>query len=140
MISTGPAAGRFLAVAATTLQSMATTTRPATADRHRNEVLLGGELLAGGEIRTRPDGVEVTAFRLAVRSAKAGGRASPAERIDCVAVRAAARDRVSTLVAGDLIEVDGTLRHRYWRSVGGLSSRYEVEADRIRVVRRVDRI
>lgn len=115
---------------------MTPTTRPTVADRHRNEVLLGGELIARGEVRTRPDGVQVTAFRLVVRSAKGGGRASPAERIDCVAVRAAVRTRVSTLAPGDLIELGGTLRHRYWRGVSGLSSRYEVEADRVRLLRR----
>jgi hypothetical protein len=35
---------------------------------------------------------------------------------------------------GDLLEVSGAVRHRYWRGAGGLASRYEVEVEKIRMV------
>jgi single-strand DNA-binding protein len=61
------------------------------------------------------------------------------DSIDVAALRSDCRQRIMRSVMGDVIEVEGCLRHRYWRGAGGLASRYEVEAERIRAVAKVRR-
>lgn len=129
---------------------MATSSQSAepVSDRHRNEVILVGELAAAPQARTMPSGDEVLAFRITVRSGAPPGRPARSaaaartsatsrlrsDSLECAAWRGELRARLQGYRVGDLLEVTGALRHRYWRGAAGLASRYEVEADRIRVV------
>jgi single-strand DNA-binding protein len=107
---------------------------------YRNEVVLVGELAAEPVIRTMPSGDEVTGFRLTIRSgspptARAAPRAARrSDSVECAAWTAVVRRKVARCRVGDLVEVTGALRHRYWRGPAGLASRYEVEAASVRVV------
>ena len=130
----------------------AATKAPSTVSRaagpeHVNEVRLIGEVTGPPEGRTLPDGGQVLAFRLTVRSLAppVSGRAplgsAPDARrhndsVDCVARRPALQSRLARCAAGDVIKLEGALRHRYWRGAGGLSSRYEVEVEAVSVVKR----
>ena len=113
---------------------------------HVNEMHLVGELAAVADERDLPSGDRVMTFRLTVRTESALNtrRAKPdsgarSDSIDCMASGAALMKRLMSYSPGDLIEVHGSLRHRYWRGPSGLNSRYEVEARSVRSRRRAAR-
>jgi single-strand DNA-binding protein len=103
---------------------------------HRNEVMLVGELAAPPQARVMPSGDEVISFRLTVR-APASAANSKSDSIDCAVWRKDLRARVQKYRVGDVLELTGSVRHRYWRGATGLASRYEVEAEKVRVVTKV---
>lgn len=110
---------------------------------HRNEILLVGRLAAVPEVRTLPSGDVLATFRLVVGRPAAEraprtprGRAVTVDTLDCVAWRGAVRRAASRWAAGDLLEVTGALRRRFWRSTSGAASRCEVEVAAARRLRR----
>ena len=102
---------------------------------HRNEVVVVGELAPPVEPRRRADGSEVLTFRVAVRSPEIGRDPAardqnPAGRrdiLDCVVSSTAVRRRLATYRPGDVVELAGSLRHRFWNTAGRVQSRYEIE-------------
>lgn len=136
---------------------MGSTTRSSTAATGtaavgcRNEVALRGRLSAPPEARTLPSGDEVVVFRLVVdrpstvrgrtsaRGQSSGRRAPTVDTFDCAVWRAAHRRAAGGWAAGDVIELTGALRRRFWRTAGGAASRHEVEVTTVRVVQRVGR-
>jgi single-strand DNA-binding protein len=104
-----------------------------TAD-HRNEVLLVGRLSAAPEVRVLPSGDEITTWRLVVaRDDVAEGRAAQ-DTIDCTAWSSRTRRSASSWAPGDVVEVEGALRRRFWKTPAALASRCEVEVSRVRRV------
>ena len=105
-----------------------------------NEVRLVGRLAAEADSRTLPSGdtvalVRVVVDRPATRRSGAG-RAPSVDTVDCAIWTAALRRRAASLKPGTVIEVEGSLRRRFWRAPGGGAvSRYEVEVSAVRVVR-----
>lgn len=96
----------------------------------RNEVTLAGRLPAPAEERTLPSGDALVSFRVVVgRPPEARGRSrAPAiDTIDCVVWGGPARRTALGWAAGDVVEVTGALRRRFWRAGGGAASRTEVE-------------
>jgi single-strand DNA-binding protein len=102
----------------------------------RNEVHLIGRLAAPVESRTLPSGAMIAIFRLIVRRPPpqprpAVGRTPTVDVIDCVAWTEPLQQSVARYRAGDMIEVAGALRRRFWRTPGpgatGPASRCEVE-------------
>ena len=98
-----------------------------------NEILLRGRLAADPEERVLPSGDEVVTFRLIVaRPPRSGGSRTPAtgarvDTLDCAVFKAELRRRVRAWGPGDILEVRGGLRRRFFRTGGGPASRYEVE-------------
>ena len=100
---------------------------------HVNVVQLVGDLAAAAQDRELPGGDQVSTFRISVRTEPtAAGQKVRSDSIDCVAVTAGIRKRLAAYEPGDVIQVSGSLRHRYWRGGDGLSSRYEVEVSSLR--------
>ncbi len=108
---------------------------------HSNEVHLVGRLAAEPESRELPSGDLVVTFRLVVtrdrttRAASArsaSARAATVDTIDCSAWTKAAQRSVRTWQPGDVVDVRGALRRRFWRSPHGSSSRSEVEVSTAR--------
>jgi single-strand DNA-binding protein len=99
--------------------------------RERNEVTLAGRLAAAAEERVMPSGDVLVSFRIVVARPAAGRptreRAPTVDTIDCVAWRSGPRRTVCGWAAGDVVEVTGALRRRFWRSGAGAVSRTEVE-------------
>ncbi len=112
---------------------------------HRNEVVLVGRLAVAPEVRALPSGDSLTSFRLVVgRSASSGrqpthqtrSRPVTVDTLDCVTWQATVRRAAATWAPGDIVEVSGAIRRRFWRSPGGTASRCEVEVARARRLRR----
>lgn len=104
------------------------------ADRGTNEVYLRGRLSAPPLLRELPSGDLLAAFRLTV-DREPGSRVR-VDSIDCIAIRPRVRQRLAKAGAGDLMELEGCLHRRFWRSPTGPTSRYAVEVARLRLCRR----
>lgn len=95
---------------------------------HVNEIVLVGRLSGEPEWRALPNDRQVTVWRLIVEHRDAR---SPQDRIDtirCVTYDPVIQTDVRTWSHGDIIEVRGSLRHRFWRGPTGPRGVYEVEA------------
>lgn len=118
-----------------------------------NEVRLVGRLAAPPVRRALPSGDELVSFRLVVGrpaerarpaarpgATQAGaGRVPSVDTLDCAAWRKGVQRALERARAGDVLEVRGALRRRFWRSPGGgAASRSEVEVVTVRRVRRAD--
>jgi single-strand DNA-binding protein len=103
----------------------------------RNEIVLVGRLSAEPTARELPSGDAMTAFRLVVRRPE-GHRASRVgfDTLDCAAWRADVRRTVGRWRRGDVVEVSGSLRRRFWRAGGIASSAWEIEVAKARRVSR----
>ena len=106
---------------------------PGPALETRNEVVLVGRVAAPAEERTLPSGDVLVAWRVVVerprdgRPLPPGVRVSTVDTLNCVAWRAGPRRTALRLVAGDVVQVQGALRRRFWRAGGGPVSLCEVE-------------
>lgn len=99
-----------------------------------NEVFLRGRLADGAELRTLPSGDELCVFRVTV--ARPPGDRARVDSIDCATSNARARRSLLAAEAGQVVEVRGSLRRRFWRGAAGLASRYEVQVASAKLIRR----
>ena len=112
-----------------------------TADPHtppgRNEVVISGRLAAGAEERELPSGDRIATLRVVVprepapvgrrRDTADASRRATVDTIDVVCWTAGTRRTALRLHAGDVVEVEGALRRRFFGGPTGRQSRYEVE-------------
>ena len=107
-----------------------------TAVEHSNEVHLVGRLAAEPVERELPSGDLVVTFRMVVvrdrTNRRSAARSATVDTIDCAAWTKAAQRSVRAWEPGDVVEVRGALRRRFWRSPQGASSRSEVEVSSAR--------
>ena len=106
-----------------------------------NEVRLGGRLAAEPVAVALPSGDELVTLRLVVPRppgrGRARSRAVTVDTVDCSVWSATLRRTVLRWRPGDQIEVEGSLRRRFWRGPGGgPQSRYDVEVVKARRSRR----
>lgn len=113
-----------------------------------NDVKLGGRVSGEPQERELPSGDRFVLFRLVVPRTSAGaskaagrsrGRRSLVDTFDVVCWVTSLRRKASRFEEGDVVMVHGALRRRFWRSPSGLASRYEIEADEVRRLRRAVR-
>lgn len=110
----------------------------------RNEVSVRGRLAAPAESRRLPSGDEVVTWRVIVARdparapARGDGRRGPSvDTLDCAAWRAGVRRQALTWREGDVVEIEGAVHRRFYRTGGGQTvSRHEIVAHRVRRVRR----
>jgi single-strand DNA-binding protein len=112
--------------------------RAAVVEGH-NEVVLGGRVSGEPTVRVLPSGDELVSWRLVVgrdnRGVSARGRQLPTvDTIDCVAFKAAVRRVAAGWTGGEVVEVRGELRRRFWRGAQGAASRCEVEVLEIKKI------
>ena len=109
----------------------------------RNEVVLSGRLGAEAEERELPSGDRIATLRVVVpreplpgrrRAAADEPRRATVDTIDVVCWTAATRRGALRLRGGDVVEVEGALRRRFFGGPTGRQSRYEVEAVTLRRV------
>lgn len=105
-----------------------------------NQVTLRGRVSAEPAVRELPSGTSIVTFRVRVARAKThmtGGSKQTSDWVDCVAWAPRPRRAVASWRTGDTVEVEGSLRRRFFRTEGGVpSSRVEVEVLAARVVSR----
>jgi single-strand DNA-binding protein len=101
-----------------------------TAAEPVNHVTLRGRLADPPVERELPSGDILVTFRLTVPR-PAGDRVR-VDSIDCVASAAGVRRVLGRAAAGEELELEGSLRRRFWRSPNGPASRYAVEASAVR--------
>jgi single-stranded DNA-binding protein len=95
---------------------------------HVNEIVLVGRLSGEPEWRALSDEREVAVWRLIVEHRDARSPQDAIDTIRCVSYDPAVQAGVRGWSHGDVIEVRGALRHRFWRAPTGPRGLYEVEA------------
>jgi single-strand DNA-binding protein len=116
---------------------MSAHTNESEVDECINEVRLVGRLSQEPELRTLPSGDPLWTFRVVVprKDPPAGSRAT-VDALDCAVWRGRSRRTVATWRAGDMVEVSGAVRRRFFRAGGGAVSRVEIEVAGARLIRR----
>jgi single-strand DNA-binding protein len=109
-----------------------------SAPPHVNEVHLVGRLAVEPARRELPSGDVLMSFRLVVSRPparrKATERSPSVDTLDCAAWRRDVQRSLDRLQPGDVLEVHGSLRRRFWRVGPAAASRSEVEVLRVRRV------
>lgn len=105
---------------------------------HVNEVRLVGRLAVEPARRELPSGDVLMSFRLVVArpvpARRRRAREPTVDTLDCAAFRRDVQRSLGRLHAGDVVEVQGSLRRRFWRAGTAAASRSEVEVVRVRRV------
>ena len=113
-----------------------TSAPPEAGTEHVNEVHLVGRLAVEPVHRELPSGDLLVSFRLVVGRppGRRGGseRAPSVDTLDCAAWRRDVQRSLARLQPGDVVEVHGSLRRRFWRAGAAAVSRSEVEVLKIR--------
>lgn len=102
----------------------------------RNDVQLRGRLSAPAELRTLPSGDPLVTFRLIVRRPEPRARGRSVDVIACITYDRALQRRAALWEPGDVVEVEGALQRRYWRTTTGTNSVCEVNCRKGRKVSR----
>ena len=102
----------------------------------RNDVVLRGRVSAPAEIRTLPSGDPLLTFRLIVRRTKPRPGGQSVDVLTCITYDRALQRRAALWQAGEVVEVEGALQRRFWRTGSGTASVCEVNCRRGRKVSR----
>jgi single-strand DNA-binding protein len=111
------------------------TSKDETAAEAVNEVHLAGRVSGDPEERVLPSGDVVWTFRLVVPRDRPVGR-QRVDTLDCAVWGGRARRTVARWGDGDVVEVTGAVRRRFFAAGGGRASRVEVEVSGARLIRR----
>lgn len=101
-----------------------------------NQVCLVGRVSRPPEQRVLPSGDEMWTFRVVVDRGPGGRSRQTVDALECAAWTARARRSVRSWSEGDVVEVAGSLRRRFFRASGAVGSRVEVEMTSGRIIRR----
>jgi single-strand DNA-binding protein len=108
-----------------------------------NDVRLVGRLTAEPAVVELPSGDTLVTFRISVQRGAAPGSPGAAgrtsQRVDsvpCTAWTPRLRRSIVAWRPGDLVEVSGSVRCRFYQAGGATRSRVEVEATAARIIRR----
>ncbi len=102
-----------------------------------NEVRLIGRLSRQPEIRELPSGDTIWTFRVVVPRAPDPRRPrSCVDALECCVWSGRLKRSVPGWRAGDVVEVSGQLRRRFFRGGGAVASRVEVHVSTGRIIRR----
>ena len=102
----------------------------------RNDVVLQGRVSAPAEIRTLPSGDNLLTFRLVVRRPEPRARSQSVDVLSCITYDRALQRRMALWQPGDVVEGEGALQRRFWRTGTGTASVCEVNCRRGRKVPR----
>ncbi|HEY3685454.1 MAG TPA: single-stranded DNA-binding protein [Streptosporangiaceae bacterium] len=94
--------------------------------RHLNGVHVVGRVSAAPEVRPLPGG-ELVVWRMAVERPRATDAPRRSDWIGCTASEQTPRSVARDLRVGDVAEIRGVLRRRFWRSRNGPMTPLEVE-------------
>lgn len=100
----------------------------------RNDVVLRGRLSAPPELRPLPSGDTLLLFKLVVRREDPRPRGPKSDVLTCVSYRPTLQRYAAAWAPDDVIEVEGSLQRRFWRTATGTAVAYEVHCRRGRKV------
>jgi single-strand DNA-binding protein len=104
-----------------------------------NEVTLVGRVSQPAQEQTLPSGDRLAKFRVIVRRPPSEASRQSVDVLDCVVWAKRPARSVTRWRSGDLVEVKGCLRRRFFApAAGGRVSRCEVEVASARLIRRAD--
>lgn len=100
-----------------------------------NEVRLVGRVTADPSVVELPSGDQLVTFRVTVDR---DDRATPrrVDALECSAWAPRLRRTVARWRPGDVVEVEGAIRRRFFRTPAGTGSRVEIEVAGARLIRR----
>ena len=101
----------------------------------RNDVVLRGRVSGPAELRTLPSGDPLITFRLVVRRPERV-RGQSVDVLTCVTFDRSLQRRVALWQKDDVVEVEGALQRRFWRTPNGTASVCEVNCRKGRKVPR----
>lgn len=102
-----------------------------------NEVRLVGRVSQVPVERVLPSGDSVWTFRVVVPRPDGAIRSRQlVDALDCCVWSGRVRRSVAGWAAGDVVEVTGAVRRRFFRTAGGSASRVEVEVSGGKIIRR----
>ncbi len=101
-----------------------------------NTVTLVGRLSVDPEERVLPSGDRLWTFRVVVPRPAGRGRPGQVDALDCAVWGGTVRRSVRRWRQGDLVQVSGAVRRRFFRTASGAASRVEVEVSAGRLLRR----
>jgi single-strand DNA-binding protein len=99
-----------------------------------NEVVIVGRVTSEGVERELPSGDKVVEFRVVVERAPAKKSRTGKREVDSLDIASwSATTRRSSLSVkkDDWVEVNGSIRRRFWQGAKGLGSRWQIEAHQI---------
>ena len=102
----------------------------------RNDVVLRGRLSAPPELRPLPSGDTLLVFKIIVRRETPRPRGPKSDVITCVSLLPALQRYATAWTTDDVVEVEGALQRRFWRTPTGTAVAYEVSSRRGRKVAR----
>jgi single-strand DNA-binding protein len=105
-------------------------------DEAVNTVTLVGRLSVTPVERMLPSGDRLWTFRVVVPRPVGHGRAGQVDALDCAVWAGSVRRSVRRWREGDVVEVTGAVRRRFFRTPAGAASRVEVEVSTGRLLRR----
>ncbi len=93
-----------------------------------NTVHVVGRLGQQSQTKEMPSGDEITTFTVVVpRSGKLREGSPRVDSLACQTMRAGIRNKVHAWAPGSWVELEGTLRRRFWQGGNGLASATEIE-------------
>ena len=102
-----------------------------------NEVRLVGRVSQQPEERVLPSGDSVWSFRVVVpRTEPRAGSRAQVDAVECCVWSGRVRRSVAGWRVDDIVEVNGSVRRRFFRTAQGAASRFEVEVTAGRLIRR----
>lgn len=101
-----------------------------------NYVEITGRVTSVGEQIELPSGDVLTRFRVVIPREKPTTKAT-VDTIDCVSFKAGVSKKAMKLSEGEVVELQGQLRRRFWQTGSGVASRMEVEVSTLGVLRDV---
>ena len=102
----------------------------------RNDVVLRGRLSAPPELRELPSGDTLLVFKIVVRRESPRPRGPKSDVITCVSYSPALQRHAVAWTDEDVVEIEGSLQRRFWRTPTGTAVAYEVHCRRGRKVQR----
>ena len=99
-----------------------------------NSVLLVGRVTGAGEEVELPSGDILAKFRIVVPREKPETKVV-VDTIECVAFKPAIQKKIMKLELEDVVEVEGSLRRRFWQGSTGVASKVEVEVAALKHVK-----
>jgi len=104
-----------------------TTTHEEEVDLSLNDILVRGRLTGLAQEKELPSGDKVSEFRIVVTRPDRDG----VDTLDIAAWSSVLRRKSLSLKRDEWIEVQGSIRRRFWKGPHGLASRWQIEAHQI---------